>query len=91
MGPRFESSTRHHFINEREEITVQLVSNVEFANGHSYTILRDPKISKVGCLLLDNNNPNARYPATSVPAAWRKLMFMAGMNWETNNTSRWKG
>lgn len=65
-----------------------LIAKAEFANGEAYQI--DQVKASGACRVTDLNTMGTSY-AHNIPNAWKSVMFKAGVDDRTNNTTKWRG
>lgn len=65
-----------------------LIAKAEFANGESFQI--DQVKASGACRVTDLTTKVQSY-AHNIPNAWKSVMFKAGVDERTSNTTRWRG
>ena len=75
-------------MSKQSNFKATLVAKAEFANGESFQI--DQVKASGACRITDLVTGVASY-SHNIPNAWKSVMFKAGIDDRTHNTSRWRG
>ena len=67
---------------------IERVARADFANGLSFVIQRNLKISKTACEVLDMQT-GSTHPAHTVSKAWAHIRYMGKVQPASQNTTGW--